>query len=186
MENDFNIKFNPEKTVHSVLYIVGKLDRKDFHKIFKILYFADRDLFADYGRTITGDHYIAMEAGPVPSNLYDIFKSVRGDGFFKDNGAFSQYFKVVDKNLISPQQQPNLNILSKKDIQYLDTCILKYSGMSYSQLKEVSHDYAWNNTLRDECISFENILLEKGDNDEYINFLKEREFVKNINGNESC
>jgi uncharacterized phage-associated protein len=98
MRDDFYIQFNESKTINAVLYIVGKIERKDFNKIFKILYFSDRELFADYGRTISGDHYIAMSSGPVPSNLYDIFKSVRGDGFFKDNGRFLQYFDVVHKN----------------------------------------------------------------------------------------
>jgi len=41
------------------------VQRKDFHKIFKIIYFADRQHLADWGRPITGDTYIAMEAGPV-------------------------------------------------------------------------------------------------------------------------
>ena len=53
--------------------------------LFKILYFSDRNHLSKYGRSITGDTYIAMTDGPVPSKIYDIFKSVRGDGFFSIN-----------------------------------------------------------------------------------------------------
>jgi uncharacterized phage-associated protein len=186
MRDDFNIQFNERKTINAVLYIVERIERKDFHKIFKILYFSDRELFADYGRTISGDHYIAMNAGPVPSNLYDIFKSVRGDGFFKDDGRFSQYFDVVDKNFIVSKQQANLNTLSKKDIEYLNNSITKYANMSYGAIKDMSHDYAWENTVKDDTMSFENILLERGENDEYINMLKDRGNTKSSIENVIC
>jgi uncharacterized phage-associated protein len=77
------MEFNENKAIQAVLYIVAKLRRKDFHKIFKILYFSDREHLNMYGRTITGDKYIAMSDGPVPSNLYDIFKSVEGMDILK-------------------------------------------------------------------------------------------------------
>ena len=86
MSKSIQMKFNEHKTVNAVLYIVEKLKRRDFHKIFKLLYFSDREHLSVYGRTITGDVYIAMVDGPVPSNLYDIFKSVRGNGYYKDDG----------------------------------------------------------------------------------------------------
>ena len=100
MFNSIKMKFNECKTINAILYIAEKLKRKDFHKIFKILYFSDREHLNVYGRTITGDTYIAMTDGPVPSNVYDIFKSVRGDGYYKDDGKFGQYFSVIDWDLI--------------------------------------------------------------------------------------
>ena len=36
-----NASFCLEKSIHAILYVANKLDRKDFHKIFKVLYFAD-------------------------------------------------------------------------------------------------------------------------------------------------
>ena len=40
MEN-FNVEnFDEKKAINSILFISNKLKRKDFHKIFKILYFA--------------------------------------------------------------------------------------------------------------------------------------------------
>ena len=76
--NNIQFTFNKEKALNAILYIAQNLNRRDFHKIFKILYFSDREYLARYGTTITGDCYIAMEAGPVPSKVYDIFKSLEG------------------------------------------------------------------------------------------------------------
>lgn len=56
-----------EKTIEALLYIVtryGEVGR--FHAL-KTLYYADRAHLQRYGRPITGDRYIAMENGPVPS-----------------------------------------------------------------------------------------------------------------------
>ena len=102
-------KFNLSKSIQAVLYVSNRLQRKDFHKIFKILYFSDRNHMAKYSRSITGDTYIAMNDGPVPSNIYDIFKSVRGDGFFANKSAqFSEYFNVVNWNFINPLKDADL------------------------------------------------------------------------------
>lgn len=76
-------KFNEEKALSAILYITKKLMeggiKVGLHKVFKIFYFADQKHLSRYGRPITGDHYIAMEHGPVPSRIYDMVKTVRGD-----------------------------------------------------------------------------------------------------------
>ena len=176
----FNLEnFNMDKAVNAVLYITHKLKRNDFHKIFKVLYFADRNHISDYGRSITGDTYIAMTDGPVPSNLYDIFKSVRGDGYFKDKGQFSNIFKVVNWDLIQPLSAANIKKLSKTDIDYLDNAIVDYGELSWEEVKEKSHDYAWRNTARNTPISLDNIVIETGNDTSYVEYLKEQMLLAN-------
>jgi len=166
--------FNTDKAVNAVLYVAHKLKRKDFHKVFKVLYFADRNHISDYGRSITGDTYIAMNDGPVPSNLYDIFKSVRGDGYFKDNGQFSKLFNVVNWDLIQPLAEPNIKKLSKTDINYLDNSIKDFGELSWDEIREKSHDYAWRNTVLNRPISLKNIVIEAGNEESYVEYLKEQ------------
>lgn len=74
-----NVRYDKVKTLNVLLFVTNHVQRKGFHKIFKIIYIADRQHLADWGRLITGDTYIAMEAGPVSSRLYDMLKIVRGD-----------------------------------------------------------------------------------------------------------
>ena len=165
--------FDVYKSLNAVLYISERVQRSDFHKIFKILYFSDREHLMEYGRAITGDRYVAMKYGPVPSNLYDNFKSVRGDSYFVDNGEFSQYFSVVNNDIIKPNRKADVSELSKSDIKHLDNSIELYGKMSMDEICEKSYDYAWRNTLPDRGIDLANIILEAGGDDEYIQFIKE-------------
>lgn len=154
--------FNQEKSINSLLYIASKLTRKDFHKIFKILYFSDREHIARYGSPITGDVYIAMDAGPVPSKIYDILKIVRGDSYIKDNTNLQRYFSVENWMYVSPKVSADLMQLSKSDIECIDACIERYGNLSYDEIKEKSHDIAWRSTAKDYAISTENIAREAG------------------------
>ncbi|MDI6050922.1 Panacea domain-containing protein [Flavobacterium sp. XS2P24] len=178
MTTDFYIQFDEDRTVNAVLYITSKLSRKDFHKIFKILFFADREHLLKYGRTITGDNYIAMNDGPVPSNLYDIFKSVRGNGFFKDKGHFSKYFSVVEGCLLKENVEPNFNKLSKTDLDQLNISLEKYGNMPWNEIRELSHGQAWINTVNNSSISFTDILKEIESDESYISYLKEQNLLK--------
>ncbi|KAA6330772.1 hypothetical protein EZS27_020559 [termite gut metagenome] len=181
MDNIYSF-FDEGKTINAVLYIVGKLKRKDFHKIFKILYFADREHLNEYGRTITGDRYIAMNDGPVPSNLYDIFKSVRGDGYFKDDGKFKAFFSVVgDKqDMIEPNKSPDLKKLSRTDIEQIDKSLMMYGDLSWDEVREKSHDYAWRNTTLNCQINFDDIIREAGGDESYISYVKEQNILANL------
>jgi len=172
--NEIKMIFDESKAINAVLYVANRLKRRDFHKIFKVLYFADREHLINYGRTITGDRYIAMNDGPVPSNLYDIFKSVRGDGYFKDDGSFSCYFSVSSWDLIEPNKEADLAELSRTDIQFLNDAIEQYGAMSWDEVREKSHDYAWRNTIINHPIDFEDMIRESGGDGEFINYLQEQ------------
>jgi uncharacterized phage-associated protein len=174
------MEFNESKTVNAVLYIVNRLKRKDFHKIFKILYFSDRKHLHEYGRTITGDLYIAMSDGPVPSNLYDIFKSVRGDGYFKDNGKFGVYFSVIGSDLIKANKEPDLRKLSQTDLSCIEHSLQVYGDMSWDEIREKSHDYAWRSTSINRSIRFEDIIRETGSDDEYVEYIREQSRLLNL------
>jgi uncharacterized phage-associated protein len=165
--------FHKGKALNSVLYIANRLNRKDFHKIFKILYFSDREHLTEYGRSITGDTYIAMPDGPVPSNIYDIFKSVRGDGFYKDDGQFSVHFSVINWDLIKPHHEADLNELSDSDMECINKSLSLYGNLSWDEIREKSHDYAWRATTMNRPIMYENILREQGAPDEFIDYVKE-------------
>jgi len=168
-----NSTFDKDRTLNAVLYITERIQRSDFHKIFKILYFSDREHLMEYGRPITGDSYIAMRYGPVPSKLYDIFKAVRGDSYFRDNGEFLPYFSIIDNDIVKPNRKADLSELSNSDIKHLDNAIKLYGEMSMSEICNKSHDYAWQNTVPDREIDLSDIILEAGGDDTYIQFIKE-------------
>ena len=157
-----NVQFDKEKTLNALLYVANRVQRKDFHKIFKIIYFADRQHLADWGRPITGDTYIAMEAGPVPSRLYDMMKIVRGDSYMPDSEGLGKYFQIDNWMYVNPLVDADPNKLSSNELEVLDACIAKYSSLSYDEIKEKSHDVAWRSTARDFSIKWEDIAREAG------------------------
>lgn len=164
--------FNKEKALNAILYIAQNLSRRDFHKIFKILYFADREYLSRYGMPITGDCYIAMEAGPVPSKIYDIFKIVRGDSYMKDDDL-KAYFSVLNWMYIVPNREADLRKLSPNEKTVIDECLQMYGALSYDEIKEKSHDVAWRSTARDFPISVENIAREAGLQEDELSYIWE-------------
>lgn len=165
--------FDKSKALNALLYVVNRIDRKDFHKIFKILYFADRQHLANWGRSITGDTYIAMEAGPVPSRIYDMLKIVRGDSYMEDVEGLSSFFTVDHWMFVNPLSDADLKKLSKSEMAELDDSIKRYGSLPYEKIKELSHDVAWQATERDFAIKWEDIAREAGLTDEEINYLNE-------------
>ena len=163
--------FNKEKAIHSVLYVANGLSRRDFHKIFKILYFADRNHIAEWGCPITGDTYIAMDAGPVPSRIYDMFKIVRGDAYNKDTEGLGKLFAVEGWMYIVPKCEADRKKLSASDIASLQKALDTYGEMTYDEIKEKSHDVAWRATAKDYAISLEDIAREAGLDSEDISYI---------------
>lgn len=167
------VQFNKIKSLNSLLYVANRLQRRDFHKIFKILYFADRQHLADWGNPITGDTYIAMDAGPVPSRIYDMLKIVRGDSYMADNEGLGKFFAVEDWMYMRPLQQADEDKLSSTEKESLDSSISTYGNMSYDEIKEKSHDMAWRSTAKDFRISWEDIAREAGLDSSEVSYIDE-------------
>ena len=167
------VQFDKTKTLNALLFVVNRVQRKDFHKIFKIIYFADRQHLADWGRPITGDTYIAMEAGPVPSRLYDMLKIVRGDSYLPDTEGLSRFFQIENWMYVKPLQDADLNELSPNEQEALSESIAKYADLSYDEIKEKSHDVAWRSTARDFAINWDNIAREAGLDEEEVACLQD-------------
>ena len=171
-----NSNFNKDVAIQSILYIAENIgDRKDIHKICKILYFADREHLSLYGRSITGDTYIAMTYGPVPSKIDDIFKAVRGDSYFSDRAdELKEFFGFKNRFIIYPKKKADTDYLSETDIECLNHAIEMCKDKSFGEITEMSHDLAWQNTQRDRTISIKDILREFGDDEEYASYISEK------------
>ncbi len=168
-----NSIFKKDVAIQAILYVVQRIGKRtDIHKICKVLYFADQSHLSKYGRSITGDTYIAMQYGPVPSNVEDIFKALRGDSYFsgyvEDLKAFLGF---ANKYILIAKKEADLDYLSETDIECLDNAIEKCKDKSFSELTEMSHDLAWSNTLRDRAMSIKDILREVGDDEDYVSYI---------------
>jgi uncharacterized phage-associated protein len=120
------------------LFVSSKLgENADFHKTFKILYFADQKHLLEYGRPIIGDTYVKMTFGPVPSFIRNVV-----DGNIAD---YDNTVEVYNNHYIRPLREPNIDFLSETDLECLTDSIEENKGKTFSQLTTKSHDLAWNN-----------------------------------------
>jgi uncharacterized phage-associated protein len=144
-------EFDHEKTVAAALYIVSKnLPELTMAKLFKLLYFADKDHLVRYGRTITGDRYVAMKDGPVPSSLYDLFKELRGTPGSPEAILLSRNIKIVASTFQYPRLEASGTIdpmqLSVSDFASLDRILFEFGQFSFLRLRALTHETpAWEN-----------------------------------------
>lgn len=163
--------FDKDVTLNAVLYIIQQMGGKvDMHKIFKTLYFADQEHLSKYGRTITGDVYIAMHYGPVPSRTDDIFKAVRGDSYFPA-GDLKDYFHFINRYIVTNNKDADLDYLSESDLECLNHSISLCKDLSFEELTNKSHGLAWENTARDRVMAYADILREEGDTEGYVEYI---------------
>jgi uncharacterized phage-associated protein len=127
MEIQFNI--NTQKVIEAVLWIIQK-EESNMYNIFKILFSADKYHLNTYGRPVTGDTYIAMDYGPVPSWLYDEAKS----------GGSSLGFSNKN-NIFTANRRPNMYYLSESDEEALNYGYEEYAGKSFDEVLDKSHTY---------------------------------------------
>lgn len=169
--------FKYERAINSLLYSLSKLGGKtDMHKLCKILYFADQKHLSEYGRSITGDTYIAMQYGAVPSCVDDILKALRGDGFFSDNEEIAILRKSLhfeNRFIIEGTAMPDMEELSLSDVECLDYAIELCRDKNFQELTSFSHGLAWGNTRRDREISVKDILREAGDEEAYVEYISD-------------
>jgi uncharacterized phage-associated protein len=133
---------NWDKAIEAIDFIALHKPGVTQYYIGKILFFADREHLLDYGRPITGDKYVAMEHGPVPSAIRDILKA---DSDSPDEILGNLHDRVVieqegNKQKVFSKGIEGLSALSGSDKEYLANAIDQYGSMSFAELKRVSHE----------------------------------------------
>lgn len=138
---EMNKYLDTEKALETIVYIAQK--NTDLFHIAKILYYADKLHLENHGTLITGDYYVAMEDGPVPSGAYDLIKYVRGDRFPYEAKIIEAHpekaIKVVG-NEVKPIREADTDYLSESDIECLDKVIKLYSEMDGKKLWKMVHE----------------------------------------------
>ena len=167
-------------TINSILYIIQELGGKgDFHKIFKLLYFADQKHLTRYGSLISDDQYIAMNNGPVPSMAYDILKALRNEGLLaKLKNQVEPYFELISDYMIRAKVSPDLDELSESELSCINEAIKENKDLDFQELTRKSHDAAWEKASQDCEIKTDDIAEAGGANKymiEYINHVRENQ-----------
>ena len=170
-------KFDQDKAIAAILYIVESINNADMHSVFKTMYFADRSHLAKYGRPVIGDQYIAMEDGPVPSIIYDWCKYSR-----ENDESFEGFFHLKNNSFyIDTLQKPDLDEFSASDLECIDEAIELIKHLTYQQRKDLSHDDAYTKAPINGEMNILRIASSGGADEEMLNYIKEKlDFINTL------
>ncbi len=150
-------KFDEEKTLAAILFLANQDGQIDLYALVKTLYYADKNHLKEWGRTITGDFYVRMKCGPVPSQAYDMLKSVRGDRTWKRD--LKGYFCFTDNITVKPLIMPDIEILSESDINALIKSFKQRGPKSFPASKREAHnDPAFKLKPKEYVMTEENLI----------------------------
>lgn len=135
-------QFAAEKAATAIGYLVRKTGA-DLYSVMKMLYLADKAHLGRYGRTITGDVYVAMQRGPVPDRAYNLCKFVRGDRTHFDPLPGARELFQLTGNDIALLCDPDMDELSRSDVAALDEAVSIYERGGWKAVFKESHDPAW-------------------------------------------
>ena len=175
-----NLEQETAKILAPCLYILNKTGKISKHHLSKVLYFADKSHIAKYGRTLTGQRYIAMKNGPVPSQLYDFIKFVEGvsDGFFLSEHAkfVPKFIGFAPRYYVFAKVPAETQFLSVSAVRALDDSILANKNVTFDERTENSHDSAWREAWerpgKNKEISIVEIAKSAGANSAMIDYIK--------------
>lgn len=166
-------RFDAQKAIETILYVAPRVRDPSFHTISKVLYFADKMHLANYGCAISGDDYVAMRHGPVPSGIYDLLKAVRGDGQHVNAEEAAAAFTVVEKFRVRALREANRDYLGEADFESLNAAIQELGQLSFDELTRRSHDSAWHSADENDIIDFEEVVRATTAGDEIVRYLRD-------------
>ncbi len=177
--NDLSGAFdlNLKKAIETIVYIARNAPIPDIYHVGKIIYFADKLHLQEFGNLICGDQYTAMEAGPVPSAVYDLLKDVRDCR--ETSKVYEQCiisFDVAGKDgdhMVTALREPDMEYLADSDIECINRSIEENGKLSFSELKHKSHDSAYKKADLNDDISIEAIIDSLPSAEEIKQYIKE-------------
>lgn len=129
--------------------------KSDIDTLCTMLYLADQRHLTLYGRSITGDTYIARKWGAEPTVLSRMASAM-----------------TTGNDIVCTTAKHDMDELSASDIECLTYAADLCRDASRERLRELSHGKAWSNTPEGCEISVKDILLEAGDEEEYAEYIE--------------
>lgn len=138
-------EFEQRKLKEMVLYLLNATGGLDYYRVFKLLYFAERDHLARWGHKMIGDDFCALDYGPVPTQLYDAIKGLNAE---KTNLASVLHQDIVfasedARYVLMPKRVADMGYISESEKEMLDKSINENASLSFEDLLKKSHDIAW-------------------------------------------
>lgn len=146
-----NLKFDFEKFISCLTYFARHCPaHPDLTKLklAKLFYFLDKYHLLNYGRPIIGDNYIRLGLGPVPSIVDNILDEIEGIQIVRsklssnNKAIFDKFLKLVKDSKYPSYKakvEPELDVLSKSEIEALEVTVKKFGKYAASTLVDITH-----------------------------------------------
>lgn len=138
------------KIQNVVLYVLQHFENGvDYIRLYKILYFAQCEYLANYGKLLFPETFRARKLGPVPTLTMKVIKSMEGDDETPSFGLeqFEASLSVQNK-IVSASSSPDMEYLSKKEIEILDKWIDYCRDKGSYELSEQTHDEVYKSVIQ--------------------------------------
>lgn len=149
---------NLKKFKEVLLYILEKVGAKPNigeTAIYKLLYFIDFDFYEKFEEQLIGATYIKNRYGPTPVEFKKIVQDMGENQEIEQ--MKSNYFQYDQKKYL-PLRQPDLSLLSAREMAHIDDVLARLSDKSAKELSDYSHDdVPWKIHKHGEKISYESV-----------------------------
>lgn len=134
-----------KKIAQVVNYLLRKdsSNKLDEYKLVKLVWAADRFHLRNYAKLVTGDRYFAMAKGPVGSLTKDVIE-FNEDYIKLDTLYLEKFIRKQSTNgstTIESVGSPDMDELSRTDVEALDFAWSIMGGMSPEEAIEFTHRY---------------------------------------------
>ena len=127
-----------KKIKNILLYILNKCGETFQTKMNKILFYADFLSYRQYGISISGLTYKALDYGPVPEHWDRIYSQF--DEIYQEQRIIGEKEGIILKT----SEKPDITTFTETEIQILQTICTKFRNTSATEISRISHNEpAW-------------------------------------------
>ena len=126
--------FDERKAAAAAAYVLSlEGGQMDYLRLIKLLYLAERESLARFGRPIVGDTYYSLDHGPILTRVLDLIKHPTGPGPWADQ------IQVAGRYAARLKKEPDLGPLSEAEIELLKEAVTVYQMFDRWHLRDLSH-----------------------------------------------
>lgn len=167
-----------------VLYILKNGKTRASHTVYYIVktaFVAQQKHLAKYLCPLFEDKIMALQFGPVPSDIYDALKIARGDAntmYFHRSDDLHLIYDSISFNdeIFTADENPDMTYLSPSAIECIDEALNTVSSMTFEEIVNATHGEEWTrayNNQGSKNMSYLAIAKEGGVDESSIQYLKE-------------
>ena len=146
----------------------------DIYCLFCLLYLSDLKHLARYGSSITNDSYIALKHGPVPYNIYTIYKQLKGECYMDNfNSNLREFFSLGKNDELIAKSNYDEDFIAGTEAECIFETIKENKNISLEDLRHVVTDISWQLADYHGGIPLKRIVTVSGISNEMIDYIEE-------------